>query len=267
MVQVLQNKNLATKFQILIEIAAKQPNVQQKDIAKKLNITSQAVSEYIKDMVKEGTIISDGRSRYRVTREGVNWVLRAFRELRDYCAYVEKTITLITVCTAVSDCDLPKGQKVGLEMKDGILFATESTEKGAWGITTSAARKGENVGISNIEGMVELEIGTITIVQVPNIKDGGSHSTDLSLLEKQIHTHKPIGAIGIEALTALRLIGIEPQYFYGVSDAAVEAAYSGLSFLIVCTDDEIPYLLLKLREAQVKYKIIHAAKGEGLPSA
>jgi len=46
MAEVLRSKNLATKFQILLEVAANQPNIQQKDIASRLNITSQAVSEY-----------------------------------------------------------------------------------------------------------------------------------------------------------------------------------------------------------------------------
>ena len=49
MAEVLRSKNLATKFQILLEVAANQPNIQQKDIAGKLNITPQAVSGYVKD--------------------------------------------------------------------------------------------------------------------------------------------------------------------------------------------------------------------------
>ncbi len=58
MVEILRNKNLTTKFQILVEIASKQPNIQQKDIAKKLKITPQAVSDYIKQLLKDGFPIS-----------------------------------------------------------------------------------------------------------------------------------------------------------------------------------------------------------------
>ena len=71
MAQVLRNKNLATKFQILVEIAANQPSIQQRDIAQRLNITPQAISEYIKELIKEGSLTSEGRSRYKVTTEGV----------------------------------------------------------------------------------------------------------------------------------------------------------------------------------------------------
>ena len=53
MVEILRNKNLATRFQILVEIARSGPNIQQRDIAGKLGVTPQAISEYIKQMVKE----------------------------------------------------------------------------------------------------------------------------------------------------------------------------------------------------------------------
>jgi putative transcriptional regulator len=82
MTQVLRNKNLATRFQILVEIAANQPSIQQKDIARKIGVTSQAVSDYISKLEKDGWITSDGRSRYRITKEGVNWMLKSLRELQ-----------------------------------------------------------------------------------------------------------------------------------------------------------------------------------------
>lgn len=51
MIKILQTKSGVTKFQVLIEIAAHQPNVRQKEIAAKIGITPQAVSEYIKELV------------------------------------------------------------------------------------------------------------------------------------------------------------------------------------------------------------------------
>ena len=255
MTQILRSKNLATKFQVLVEIAAHQPNIQQRHIARSLGITSQAVSEYIKELAKNGWLTSDGRSRYRITREGMNWVLKAFRELRVYSTYVEKALTNITICSAVADCDLSQGQVVGLEMKDGLLFATNISGKAANGVTVSDAIKGEDVGISNVEGIVSLEIGEITILRVPDIQKGGSRNVDIIRLKKEL-THKElVGTIGIEALIALRRIGIEPDYLYGVTEAAIEAAHSGLSFCILCSDDEVPGLLKRLEEKNLSYKL------------
>ena len=70
MVDILRNKNLATRFQILVEIAANQPDVRQKYIARKLGITPQAVSDYIKQLLKDGLILAEGRLRYRVSIKG-----------------------------------------------------------------------------------------------------------------------------------------------------------------------------------------------------
>ncbi len=268
MPQILRNKNLATKFQILVEVAANQPNVQQKYVAQKLGVSSQAVSEYINELVKDGWLVSDGRSRYRVTRDGVNWILNAFRELREYSTFVEKAVTNIAVCAAVADCDLSAGQAVALKMKDGLLYATDAVGKAARGkaargTAIADARKGEDVGVSNIEGIVELAMGKVTVLAVPDIQGGGSKSTDPAALKRVLGKKGPIGAIGIEALTALRGIGVEPHYFYGVSEAAIEAAQSGLSFLIVCAHDQVPHLLARLREENVDYELGDLRRGEG----
>ena len=257
MVQILRNKNLATKFQIMVEIAAHQPNLQQRDIARKLDVTSQAISGYVKELVKDGWLTSDGRSRYRVTNEGMNWVLKTFRDLREYSAFAAKAINNITVCTAVADRDLSQGQAVGLEMKEGLLYATEDTGQQARGTAVASARKGEDVGVSNIEGIVDLVMGRVTVMRVPGIQRGGSRGADIARLKKEVSSRRqPLGAVGIEALTALRRIGVEPGYIYGVAEAAVEAACSGLSFLIVCSEDDTPNLLARLREANVDYELM-----------
>ena len=79
MTRILQDKATATRLQILMEIIAGQPDIQQKDIARRLNITPQWVSEYIIKFVEEGLVTSEGRSKYRVTTEGVDWVMRRRR--------------------------------------------------------------------------------------------------------------------------------------------------------------------------------------------
>ena len=262
MARVLRNKNQATKFQILIEIAANQPNIQQKDIAQRVGVTSQAVSDYISGLVRDGWVASDGRSRYWVTKEGVSWVLETFRELRGYSAYVERAVTNITVCAAVAGEDLSQDQAVGLEMRDGLLFATGAVGKGARGIAIADARGGEEVGVSDIEGLVELVTGKVTILKVPDIVSGGSGSVDLAELRKYLGQRGPLGAVGIESLIALRRIGFEPQYFYGVTEAAIEAAESGLPFTIVCAEGEISRSIGRLCEENIDYELIALGRGE-----
>jgi putative transcriptional regulator len=257
MAQILKSKNLASKFQIMVEIAAHQPNIQQKDIAQKLGITSQAVSEYIRELIKDGWLSSPGRSRYRVTKEGVDWILQMSRELHSYAWFVSKVVADISTTTAIADNELSPGQKVSLYMKDGLLFASNVVSgEGAKGIAVTEARKGQDVGIRNIEGVIKLEPAKVMVGKVPNVQDGGSRNTNLARLEKEVSKVKLVGALGTEALVALRQLGVKADYVHGVREAAIEAAYCGLPSLIVCSEDKLPLLVQRLEEENLAYEII-----------
>jgi putative transcriptional regulator len=259
MVEILRNKNLATRFQILIEIADSGPNIQQREIAKKLEVTPQAISEYIAQLAKEGLLTSDGRSRYKVTTDGINWIIKVLRELRSYNVFIEKAVTNISVCAAVADRNLAKGQTVGLEMRDGLLFATGQVGEGARGIAASDAREGEDIGITNIEGIVALQIGKVTILKVPGIRHGGSRKVDLHRLRREVKGRPFTGALGIEALVILRQADAE-FYMYGAREAAIEAANSGLNPLVVCVEDETSGLIRRLEEENIDYELIDLEK-------
>jgi len=256
MTQILKSKNLATRFQILVEIAANQPTVHQKSIAAKLNVTPQAISEYMIKLEQDGWVASDGRSKYRVTQEGINWVLQMLREISTYSDYVQRAITNVTICAAVADSNLTAGQKVRLQMKNGVLVATEKARTGASGTVVYNAKKGEDVGISGIEGIVSFKKGEITILKVPDIQGGGSAKIDPKQLKKEIGKQQMVGTIGIEALVAMQRAEIEPRYTCGVTEAAIEATHIGQSFIIVCSEDAIPNLIGKLREENLSYQMV-----------
>ena len=253
MVEILQNKNSATRFQILVEIAASGPSIQQKSIAGKLGVTPQAISNYIHQLVNDGLVLPSGRSQYKVSAAGVNWMLKVLRELRSYGSLVEQAVTNITVCAAIAECDINQRQAVGLKMKDGLLYATSDINASARGTAVSSANQGDDVDISNIEGLVEFTKGQVTILQIPAIQKGGSREVDLGLLKDRVANSDQVGAIGIEALIALRRLDIEPRYLYGVTEAAVEAARCGLSFVVVCTADSTPELIKRFQDEGLNY--------------
>jgi putative transcriptional regulator len=261
MAQILKSKNLATKFQIMVEIAAHQPNIQQKDIALKLEITSQAVSEYIRELIKDSWLSSEGRSRYKVTKDGVNWILQMSRQLHSYAWFVSKTVSDISTTTAIADSDLSVGQPASIYMKDGLLFASEVMGgKGAKGIAVTEAKKGQDVGIGSVEGVIKLESAKVMIVKVPNVQDGGFRNTDLARLKRQVKEAKLVGAIGTEALVALTQIGVKPDYVHGVREAVIEAAYCGLPFLVSCSEDKVSILVQRLEEENLDYEIVDLKK-------
>lgn len=257
MAQILKSKKAATKFQILVEIAANQPNIQQKKVAKNIDITPQAVSEYIKELVNDGFIISSGRSMHSITKEGTNWILEVIRELQEYVSFVQDIVQDISICTAVADSDFSKGQKVNLKMKNGLLYAflPSSSKNGASGVCVSEAKSGEDVGVSEISGIIEFNRGKVTICKVPNIQNGGSKCINEKRLGDMVKKEDLICAIGIESFIALKKIGYEPNCFYGAVGYVIESSKSGLSSVVLCVEEEIVHITKKLEEYGVIYSI------------
>jgi len=174
---------------------------------------------------------------------------------------VSKAVADISTTTAIADSDLSVGQPASLYMKDGLLFASDAISvKGAKGTAVTQAKKGQDVGIRNVEGVIKLEPAKVTIGKVPNVPDGGSRSADLARLEKEIKEARLVGVMGTEALVALRQIGVKPDYVHGVREAAIEAAYCGLSFLVVCSEDKVSILVQRLEEENLVYQIVDLRK-------
>lgn len=129
---ILRSKREATKFQILVEVAEHQPSVRQQEIAEKLGITPQAVSEYIRELVDDEMVRSQGRGSYTITHKGVEWVINNAEALESYAKHVTRDIVQqVSVWTAIADCNIRSGDLVGVYMKDGFLRASYR-EKVLW---------------------------------------------------------------------------------------------------------------------------------------
>ncbi len=257
---ILRSKKESTRFHILVEIASHQPDVRQKEIANKIGITPQAVSEYIKELVSEGLLFSDGRVRYRVTKKGVEWVLERATEMKKYARYVmEDIVSHVSVATAIAKENFKKGQAVSLVMDNGLLYAS-SGEGDVTGTTISDAKEGEDVGVTDLKGMIGLPEVSITICKVPRVERGGSRNVDLQALKKHSKGKPYIAAIGVEALISLRKINIQPNILFGAKESVVEAAFHGLSSVVVSVDEEVPSLLNRLEAEGLSYEVVDLSK-------
>jgi len=257
MIQALKSKKVSSKFQILVEVAEHQPTIRQKDIATKMDITPQAVSEYVKEMIDEGLIHTDGKKMYVITREGVNFVLSVGKEMKEYLDHISNIVTNISVWAAVAAENLAKEDPVHLFMEDGTLYASKGVVEGvATAKVVVSAKKGEDVGVSNINGIIPLETGKIIVCTVPLVQDGGSRSISNDKLRTAVGGSDLICAVGIEAHVALKQIGVEPHIVYGVREVIVEAAKRGISPVLVCVESEIPSLLKRLGEDAIEYEFV-----------
>ena len=262
MASVLQSKRESSRFQILVEIAAHQPNLRQKEVAESLGVTPQAISEYIKELVADGLVTTDGRMRYRITKEGVEWLLESAAELKRYARVVmEEIISHVSVWAAIAEADLAEGERVSLEMRGGLLYANKKEGIDASGVVIADTLSGEDVGVSDLQGLISLDEGKIILCKVPRVQNGGSVKVDLPALKDHLARVKNVGCLGIEALVALRKVGREPDIIFGAKEFAVEAAYHGISSVIVSVDEQIPGLLTRLESEGLKYELIDLTLG------
>ncbi|MHC1592675.1 MAG: DUF7839 domain-containing protein [Methermicoccaceae archaeon] len=263
MVDILQSKKDSTKFQILVEIASNQPNVRQREIAEKIGVTPQAISEYVKELVDEGFVLTDGRVRYSVTKEGIEWIQESAYTLKRYALHViDDVISSAAVWSALADTNLSKGNKTSLYMRDGLLIAgpyDKNTE--AFGVAFSNAKSGEDVGVTSLEGMIDLTVQPVVVCGVPRVEHGGSRRLDLKKLESFAVKADFVCVMGVEGLVALRKVGVEPDVMFGAKEAAVEAAYHGQSVFVVALSNEVPMLLTKFEDEGLKYELVDVLVG------
>jgi len=263
MVSILRNKRDATRFQVLIEVASYGPTIHQRSVAGRLDITPQAVSEYLEQLTRDGLVNCTGRSKYQITDSGVNWLIKNSREMRAYFDRVDAIINNIALSPAIADNTIKCGQRIGLVMRGGILYAVAETGEKCTATASADAGAGEDVGVCDVQGLIEFRHGKVTILVIPGIAGGGSKNADLKTLKKHISAASYIGAIGLEPFAALQKIGLAPDRFcfYGVSAFAADACLHGLFPTIVCAETDWYQLIADLREKNTEYESINLSTG------
>ena len=256
MSDVLADKRTATRFRILVEIADRQPAVSQGEIADAVGVTSQAVSEYIRDLVEEDLVEKEGRSRYRVTNEGVDWLLRTAGDIRRFADRVtDDVLGGVYEDAAIATGQVAAGDVVTLHMDDGLLHASPGDEGPATGIATTEAEAGADVGVSGFEGVIEFDPGSVTVFQVPPVRSGGSGAVDADALAAECEDASLVIAEGVEAVVALDAAGHDPATTFAAGDVAAAAAQRGVTVLVVVTADEVGRVTDPLRDAGTSYEV------------
>ena len=258
---VLRRKRDATRYQILVEIAERQPAVNQREVAEAIGVTAQAVSDYIGDLVDEDYVETHGRGRYEVTKEGVDWLISQTDALRAFVDHVaEDVLGQVEVETALATGAIAEGETVTLTMRDGALHAVPGEVGGATAVAITTAETGREVGVTNFAGVVDYDLGDVTIVDVPRVREGGSRVVDHDALADLGTTHTLVAAAGVEALAACSVAGLDPDLRFGTSEAVPEAAMKGLDVLLCCTTTLLSAHTDHLREASVAYEVVDAAE-------
>jgi putative transcriptional regulator len=256
MSDALADKRTASRFRILAEIAERQPAVSQGEIADAVGVTSQAVSEYIRELTEDGLVEKEGRSRYRVTKQGVDWLFQEAKSLRRYVDHVtEDTLETLQEEAAIATEPIEAGEAVSLSLRDGLLHATPGEEGPATGVATTDAEPGTDVGVTGFEGVIEMDPGTVTVYRVPPVRNGGSRGVDDEELGRVAQEADLVLASGVEAAVALRRVEAPPTVTAAAGEVAADAAARGVDSLVAVTRDEVGRVTDALRDGEVEYVV------------
>ncbi len=253
---ILRSKREVSRLQILVEIAEHQPAVRHQEIAVKLGVTPQAISEYIRELVDEGMVSASGRGNYEVTKAGIEWVLENAESLESYARHIRRDIIQqVSVWTALAAENLKAGDEAGVYMKDGFLYAGKG-KQAAGGSVIADAKAGEDVGIARLNGIIDHKEGKVHVCKVPRIQNGGSRRVKRKELLEVCKGAGVVAAVGLEAYIALVAAGRKPDMFFGAREGVIEAAFHGIECAIVVVDEEFTDFLKRLENVHLAY-VIH----------
>ncbi|MDD3753828.1 MAG: winged helix-turn-helix transcriptional regulator [Methanobacterium sp.] len=258
--KVFKKKGELTKFQILAEIAKGQPHLRQKDIADELGITVQAVSENLKTLVDEGWVeTGSGQSRYKITKRGIEKVKKGAVDLRKYSDQVLDTMnTYKSVWPAIALEDLSTGETVWLKMENGTLYAGKE-ESSAHAEVLHHTKKGEDVALINLNGIIELESGFVVIIKLPTINQGGSRACDLDqiseIIKKYPEQFHRVGIMGTVSRAIVDKLGINADFEFATPQATIAASKRGLNILVFAVGKMSRSLTKKMDDEGISYVI------------
>ncbi|PSQ27398.1 Crp/Fnr family transcriptional regulator [Halobacteriales archaeon SW_10_68_16] len=257
---VLRSKRDATRYQILVGIAERQPAVSQQEIADEVGITSQAVSNYLQELVKQGHVEKHGRGRYEVTKEGVDWLMSQTDALRSFVDHVsEDVIGQVEVESALATAPVNEGDRVSLTMRDGYLRATPGDAGSATAVAVTDAEADREVGVTDFEGVVGYELGTVTVVSVPTVRNGGSATVDAGTVARLAADHDIVAVSGTEAAAVAWEANLNPDLRFGTAEGVREAATKGMDVLLLVVADALSAHTDKLQDGSVTYEVVDAS--------
>ena len=260
----LRNLKRNTELLMLVEIL-EAPASRLKDIAEKLEVTVQAVSQYISAMKKEGLIREQG-GYLRPTQKGMQLLQEHFSGIKSEVDAILRRISVIDRCVAIAGKKVSKGQKVGLIMEDGMLMAFPGQKSPSKGEALESAEEGDDVLVGKLEGIVDLELGELLIIEAPPELDGGSKAANINRTQERLEDFSPGLLVAGDAVGAALLMKTSGEFFtiHAPAESAMSALSKGVDVAFAGTRDSIDGLLEAVTELkkssgyEIKWRSIKA---------
>ena len=260
-----------TEFQILTELAQRQSRMRQRDVADSLGITVQAVSKHVRRLLDEELVAFSG-VEYVLAPRGLERLMGYTKFLQAQARKAAGCLRMERLWSAIAQKPIDAGEEVGLVMKNGVICAVSRNckEAKAFGVAISESSKGEDVALRNLKGRINLRRGTVTVMTIPSINQGGSRRVDLSKVRK-IHMRanpERIGVMGTVARVVANKLNLRVDFEFGVSRSAAMAALRGLDVLVLSTGRMTNRVLEEVERVNIRHscEILCTVESCQLPS-
>ncbi|MFW9991814.1 MAG: winged helix-turn-helix transcriptional regulator [Candidatus Odinarchaeota archaeon] len=224
-----------TEVLILLELI-NNPRLKLKEIADKLGISKQAVSDYLKASMEEERLEKEEGS-YRVTYKGVALLQSTLLETQDFVKDAMGKLPVFRQVTALAKTKIKKNEVVGLFMEDGMLTAYAERPSGSTGVSLYAAEKEEEVKIGSLEGVVDHKIASMILVKLPE-RSRHCNTDELVSLLKQ-HKNSKLAVLDLVSMVAIKKISTRADIQYAVVEASLEAVLKGIPVIVLGTENSM----------------------------
>jgi putative transcriptional regulator len=230
--------------------------MRQRDIADSLGITVQAVSKHFRRLLAEGLVAFSG-VEYVLTPRGLERMSRYTKFLQTQTRKAASCLRMERLWSAIASKPISAGEEVGLVMKNGVIYAVSrsSEDAKAFGVAVSETAKGEDIALRNMRGTINLRRGTVTVITIPSINQGGSRRVDLVKVRKIYTRFNPqrIGVMGTVARVVANKLNFRVDLEFGVSRSAAMAALRGLDVLVLSTGRMTNRVLEEVEKVNIRH--------------
>jgi predicted transcriptional regulator len=178
-----------TELLILVELI-RSPSTRLKAVSERLGVTVQAVSQYAGAMRKEG-LVREQKGILRPTRKGMQLLQEHFSRIKQDVDEILRSISVVDRCVAVAGSSVRKGRTVGLVMEDGMMMAYDGAKSSSTGVALEDAEEGDDVLIGGLEGILEMELGKLLVLEAPSELDGGSKVANIVQAHQKVEDFSP----------------------------------------------------------------------------
>jgi putative transcriptional regulator len=109
--------------------------------------------------------------------------------------------------------------------------------------------------------VVDYDLGTVTVVSVPTVQQGGSQAADAGQVADLAAQSAVLAVSSPEALALARAADLDPDIRFGTPEAVREAATKGLDVLLLAASDDLSAHTDTLRDGNVSYQVIDVPAG------